>query len=460
MARGVPPAARVRGPAPPLETDTTADVLILGGGYTGMWTAYFLKEREPGIDIVLLEADICGGGPSGRNGGFLDGWWGHIADMVSTYGDADTLELLMAAGRSPTEIGAWCERHGVDAWFTHAGDLAAASNPRHEGKWEATIETARRLGVEDEYEVLSPEQVQERCASPTFGGGMLIADAANVQPARLARGLRNVLMATGVRIFEDTPVTRFRASKPAVAETPGGSVRAGEAVIALGAWATWWKAFYPKLTVRGSYMVITAPAPEKIAEINWTGGEAVRDLRPSVHYLRTTRDGRIAFGCGGLQPGFARTIDRRFSYEERFIRKTAEDLWRMFPSFRDVPLEAGWGGPINVSGFAMPFFGTLEPGNLHYGLGYAGNGVGPSHLAGKILAALATHAEDGYTRLAVVKREPKRFPPEPFRSLGMFVVNDAIRRKDDLEDARRRVDPVTGFVARLPRRMGFKLGPR
>jgi glycine/D-amino acid oxidase-like deaminating enzyme len=446
-------------PCPPLARDLAADVVILGGGYTGMWTAYFLKERDPGIDIVLLEADICGGGPTGRNGGFLDGWWGHIADMSATYGDADTMELLMAAGRSPTEIGAWCEHHGVDAWFTHAGDLAAASNAHQEGKWERTLEAARRLGVEDEYEVLSAEQARTMCASPMFGGAQFIRDAATVQPARLARGLRRVLLEMDVRIFEQSPITRFGFARPAVAETPGGSVRAGEAVIGLGAWATWWKAFHPHLTVRGSYMVVTAPAPEKVAEINWTGGEAVRDLRPSVHYLRTTPDGRIAFGCGGLQPGLARRIDPRFAYEERFVRKTAEDLWRMFPSFRDVPIEAGWGGPINVSGFAMPFFGTLAPGNVHHGLGYTGNGVGPSYLGGKILAALATHADDGFTRLAVVTREPKRFPPEPFRSPGMLVVNDAIRRKDDTEDEGREPNPLVTFLARIPRRLGYKLGP-
>ncbi len=447
-------------PCPPLAGDIEADVVILGGGYTGMWTAHFLKERDPGIDVVLLEQDICGGGPSGRNGGFLDGWWGHIADMRTTYGDADTLELLMAAGRSPSEIGAWCERHEVDAWFTHRGDLAAASNAYQEGRWQGTLDEARTLGVQDEFEVLSPEQVRQRCASPLFGGGMFIRDAATVQPARLARGLRRVLLEQGVRIYEQTPVRRFGFGRPAVAETAGGAVRAGEAVIGLGASATWWKAFHPYLTVRGSYMVITAPAPEKLEEINWTGGEAVRNMRSSLHYLRTTPDGRIAFGCGGLQPGLARRIDERYAYEEGFVRKTAGDLLRMFPSFRDVPIEAGWGGPINVAGFNLPFFGTLPSGNVHYGLGYTGNGVGPSHLGGKILAALATHADDGFTRLAVVTREPKRFPPEPIRSPGVLIVNEAIRRKDDREDAGGRADPITRFVARIPRRLGYNLGPR
>jgi glycine/D-amino acid oxidase-like deaminating enzyme len=447
-------------PCPPLATDTTADVVILGGGYTGLWTAWFLRERDPGLDIVLLEQDICGGGPSGRNGGFCDGWWSHLRDVVETYGEADALELLMHVGRSPSEIGAWCEANGVDAWFRMGGDLAVASAPAHEGGWRPTLEAADSLGVRDEFEELGPVEVAARVRSPLFRGGMLVRDAANVHPARLARGLRNALWARGVRIYEQTPVTRFGFGKPAVAETPGGRVRADQAVIALGAWATWWRAFKPHLTVRGSYMVITQPIPEIIETIGWTGGENVRTLRSSVHYLRTTADGRIAIGLGGLQPDLARHIDHRYAYHDPFVRRVADDLVRMFPELANVRFEAGWGGPINVSGFAMPFFGTLEPGNVHYGLGYTGNGVAPSHLGGKICAALALHAEDGFTRLPVVTREPKRFPPEPIRSVGMFAVNAAIRRKDDREADGSRPGLALRTLATLPRRLGFDLGPR
>jgi glycine/D-amino acid oxidase-like deaminating enzyme len=292
-----------------------------------------------------------------------------------------------------------------------------------------------------------------------FGGALFLPDAATVHPARLARGLRRVLIDRGVRIFEGTVATRVGFRRPAIVETPAGTVRAEEAVVGLGAWATAWKAFKPILTVRGSYMVVTEPAPDKIEEIGWTGGEAVRDLRSSIHYLRTTPDGRIAFGLGGLQPDLARKIDPRYAYDERMVRRVAHDLYRMFPTFEGVPLEAGWGGPINVSGYTMPFFGSLAPGNVHYWLGYTGNGVAPSHLGGKILASLAMHADDGHTRLAVVTREPKRFPPEPIRSPGMLLANDAIRRKDDREADGREADPLTAYVAGLPRSMGFNLGP-
>ncbi|HEX6844415.1 MAG TPA: FAD-dependent oxidoreductase [Actinomycetota bacterium] len=447
-------------PAPPLARDTTADVMILGGGYTGMWTAWFLKERDPGLDVVLLEADICGGGPSGRNGGFCDGWWGHVADLTPTYGAHAAKELLLACGGVTDDIGAFCEANGVDAWFRKAGDLAVASAPVHDGKWLGTIRAAHHLGVEDRYQVLTAAQVRDRVRSPMFGGGMLIDDGANVHPARLARGLRRVLMERGVRVHEGTPVLRVGFDRPAVAETPGGTVTAAEAVIGLGAWATGWRAFRSYLTVRGSYMVVTAPAPEKLEAIGWTGGESVRDFRSSVHYLRTTPDGRIAIGLGGLQPNLARHIDPRYAYDAPSVARVAQDLAQLFPEFADVPIEAGWGGPINVSGFSMPFFGTLAPGNVHYGLGYTGNGVGPSHLGGRILASLATHADDAASRLAVVRREPKRFPPEPIRSPGMFLANAAIRRKDDDEADGRAPNPAMRFVATLPRRLGFNLGPR
>jgi glycine/D-amino acid oxidase-like deaminating enzyme len=447
-------------PAAALEGDTTADVVILGGGYTGMWTAYFLKERDPDLDVVLLEQDICGGGPSGRNGGFVNGWWSSAGELARRYGDSGAMELALAASRSVEEIGAFCERSGVDAWFTHAGELAVASNPFQEGLWEGAAEQAERFGVGDAVRELSAERVAAICGSPVFGGGLFDREAATVQPARLARGLRRVLVERGVRIHERSPVSRFSPGPPAVAQTPNGSVLAADAVVAVGSWGIHWKRFRPYLTVRGSYIVLTEPAPDRLVDIGWTGGEAIRDYRPSLHYLRTTPDGRIAIGCAGMQPGFARRIGPRFQYDERFLAKAVADLHRMFPGFRDVPIAAGWGGPIDVAGTYVPFLGSFEGGNVHYALGFTGNGVAPCHLAGKVLASLAMHAEDGFSRLAIVNDRPKRFPPEPLRSPGALLVNEAIRRKDDAEDAGHRAGPVTTFLARIPRRLGYNLGPR
>ncbi len=447
-------------PCPPLAADTAADVVILGGGYTGMWTAYFLKERDPGVDVVLLEQDICGGGPSGRNGGFVNGYWSSIGELAQRFGDGDALELCLAASRSVAEIGRFCQRT-----VSTPGSPTPASWPRRRTRSRKARGSAssRKRGASAR-RTSSSSSPPTRSASESTRQSCLVASSIPTlppcSPHDLARGLRRVLLERGVRIFEGTPVRRFAAGPPSIAETPGGSVRAAEAVIGVGSWGIHWKRFRRNLAVRGSYIVLTEPSPERLEEINWTDGEALRDLRPSLHYVRTTPDGRIAMGCAGMQPGLARKIGPRFTYDERFLRKAAADLHRMFPSFRDVPIAAGWGGPIDVAGMYLPFFGSSRSGNVHHGLGFTGNGVAPCHLGGRILASLAMHAEDGFSRLALVTHEPLRFPPEPILSPGMLVVNEAIRRKDDAEDRGRRPNPLVTFVSRMPRRLGYNLGPR
>lgn len=447
-------------PCPPLDRDIEADVVVLGGGYAGMWAAYHLTEREPGLAVVLLERDVCGGGPSGRNGGFVNSWWSGLAELCDRVGDEAALAMCRAGDDAVAAIEAFCDRHGVDAWFTHAGDMGVATNAATDGEWNDSLRAAERIGVTDVLVALSPEEVRARCASPTFRGGLLDRHAATVQPARLARGLRRVLLERGVRIFERTPVRRFGVGSASIAETPGGTVRASGAVIALNAWAAAWRRFRRVLTVRGSYIVLTAPAPERLAEIGWTGGEGVWDFRSSVHYLRKTPDGRIAFGIGGVQPGLARRIGPRFDHDEAGVRLCAEHLHRMFPSFRHVPLEAAWGGPIDVAGHHIPFVGSLERGNAHFGLGFTGNGVGPANLVGRMLAARVLGDPDPRLEaLPIATLRPMRFPPEPILTPGAFVANEAIRRRDDALDRGERPNPLVDFAARLPRRLGYNLGP-
>jgi glycine/D-amino acid oxidase-like deaminating enzyme len=447
-------------PAPPLAGDAEADVVILGGGYTGMWTALHLTEREPGMRVVILEQDICGGGPSGRNGGFVNSWWSGVAELAERVGDEAALALCRAGTRAVNGIEAFCSAHGVDAWFTRAGDMGVVTNEANDGAWRANVEAAERLGMASQVRELSAEETRGVADSPTFRGGLIDHEGVTVQPARLARGMRRVLLERNVRIFEHSPVTRFGPGRPSTAETPGGRVRAGAAVIALNAWASAWKRFRRSLIVRGSYIVLTAPAPDKLEEIGWTGEESIWDFRAALHYLRTTKDGRIAFGIGGMQPGLARTIGPAFAHDERSIRVAAEDLWRMFPPFRDVPLEAAWGGPIDVAGHHLPYVGRLDTGDVHYAHGYTGNGVGPSHLVGELLAGRVLGTPDAaLEELPIATMEPMRFPPAPIRAPGALVVNTAIRRKDETEDRGEEPNPIVDFMARLPRRLGYNLGP-
>jgi glycine/D-amino acid oxidase-like deaminating enzyme len=442
---------------PPLEGIVNADVVIIGGGYTGLWTAFFLTERNPDLKIVVLEQDICGGGPSGRNGGFASGWWDELDGLVTLYGGDGAVRACRAISASIKGIGEFCEKHAVDAGYRRSGYLFAATTPQHEVVCREMVRLAREVGAPDELRELTADEVRQRCASPAFRTGAFMADGASVQPARLARGLRRVVLERGVSIHEGTVVTRLDPGPPAVAITPGGSVRAPKAVLAVNAWATGWPQLSRLLVAWSSYIVLTAPAPERLAALNWTGGELVSDLRTSIRYFRTTRDGRIAFGGGGGRA--SKTIGDSFTHDSRAVAEAAEGFRRLFPSFADVPLEDAWGGPIDVSPTHLPIFGRLDPPNLFYALGYTGNGVAPSHLAGRVLADLATGEDTAVTRLPMVDRKPKLFPPEPFRSLGAAVIRRAIIAKDTAEERGVRPNPLASAIAHLPRRMGYLLGP-
>ena len=441
----------------PLKADINADVVIIGGGFTGLWTAYHLTLVKPDLKVVVLEQDICGGGPSGRNGGFASGWWDELDGLIALYGQEPAVRACRAISASINAIGEFCTTHDVDAWFKHAGYIYAATAPEHEAVRDEIVHLAREVGAPDELRALTAEELKAKCASPAFRSGAFMRDGAQVQPAFLARGLRRVLLERGVTIHEGTEVTRLDAGPPAVAVTPGGSVRAPKAVLAVNAWAVGWPQLRRRLVAWSSYIVLTAPAPAKLAAINWTGGELVTDFRTSVRYFRTTPDGRIAFGGGGGRA--SSRIDDSFTRDMRAVEEAAEGFRRLFPSFAEVPLEDAWGGPIDVSPTHLPTFGSLQPGNLFYALGYTGNGVAPTHLAGKVIADLVIGADTDATRLPMVNPKPRMFPPEPLRSIGAAVIRRAIIAKDTAEEQGRRPNPVMSAIARMPRRMGYLLGP-
>jgi glycine/D-amino acid oxidase-like deaminating enzyme len=451
-------AAEPGEPCPPLAGDTSADVAVLGGGYTGLWSAWFLKEREPDLDVVLLEADICGGGPSGRNGGFCNAFWEEAELLVDEFGLGEAGRIARAAEASIGEIGEWCDEHRVDAWYRREGHLGISTSGAQDGSWRETVEAAERLGA-DWFEELTPEEVRTYCDSPIFRAGVLTPRAATVQPARLARGLRRVLLERGVRIFEHSPVIRFRAGSPVEVETPSGAIRAGSGVFGLGAYAADLRRFRRTILPRGTYIILTEPIPDRLAEIGWTTGVGLYNFRTALHYVRTTKDGRIAFGAASSRAGYGTGLGSRLRYDEVSVVRLMKDFVRWFPSLANVSLECAWGGPMDVTGLHLPFFGTFEPGNLHYGVGFTGGGVGPCRLAGKILSGLALGIQDEHTALGLVGIQPKPFPPEPIRSVGGALAQGAIVRKDEAEDDDRRPNVFVDQMARMPRRLGYHLGP-
>jgi glycine/D-amino acid oxidase-like deaminating enzyme len=439
--------------APPLQGDAEADVAIVGGGYTGLWTALALAERDPALRIVVLEAAFAGHGPSGRNGGFLETYWCALARLRERVGDEDALALARASEGALAAVAALPD----DVWLRQAGVLRVSASPAQDGALERGPKAARALGVPERAIPLTAGEVAERCRSRAFRRGVLFPDAATVQPARLVRALRRAALARGVRLHESTPVTAIR---PGSLQTPRGRLSAPEIVVATNAWASSWRPLSRHLTNFGSYVVLTEPAPDRLAELGWTRGEAISDGRMFLHYFRTTADGRVLMGSGSGPIGWRGHVDRRFTHDGATAARAEAGLRRLLPGLAGLRVEHCWGGPVDVSADHLPFFGTMRGTRIHYGAGYSGNGVGPSWLGGQILASLVLGANDEWARLSLATRRVPSLPPEPLRRLGGGLIRSAILACEEAEDAGRRPNGAAQAVASLPRRLGLRVGTR
>ncbi len=437
-----------------------ADVLVLGGGYTGMWTAWHLLEAEPSARVVLLEADRFGHGPSGRNGGFVNSLWLSLGTMILRYGAEAALEIARQSEASVDAIGRFCAEQEIDAWYRKGGLLQVSAAPAQDGILAGAAEALRGAGAEVDFTELSEAEVAGRCDSPRFRSGLLYADAATVQPARLAMGLRERLLERGARLFERSRVRRLREVGGGVeAQTPGGTVAAPAAVLAIGgALACAGSPFRDRLTVTSSHMLITEPVPDLLERIGWTGGESVFDSRAMVHYLRTTPDGRIAFGWGGGRLSCGGRLGGRTERDRRVISQVGRDLRAFFPSLEGRRIEHAWGGPIDVSPTHLPTIAASPGGRAFAAFGYTGNGVGPSQMVGRTLASLALDRRDSHSRLALVEPGPATVPPEPLRWLGGSVIRAGLLRKERAEERGREPDPISRGLAAVPGLIGFHIG--
>ena len=440
-------------PTRPLEGDTHADVVVVGGGYLGLWTAWHLLDLEPGLDLVVLDTELCGHGPSGRNGGFCETLWGDAPTLREQAGAGAALAVCRASEDAVHGIGRWCEAHEVDAWFRPAPMLRVATTESQLGAWDEVVRTAAELGAPDEVVSLAEREVRARCDSPLFLGGALYRVNATLHPARLALALRAKLLERGARVHERTEVTSLE--RTGTVETRTGSVSAGAAVLAVNAATAGFPGFRLALAAASSHIVLTEPVPDVLEELGWTAGEAVVDSRTLVHYTRTTHDGRIAFGWGGGVMGRGGRISKRMEVDRGVVERTRASLERFFPAVRGRAVTHAWGGPIDVSPSHLPIFGSR--GRVHHGFGFTGNGVGPSYLGGEILARLALDRRDERTRLALVEPPRALFPPEPARSVGGSLIRRALVAKDAAEDDGREPGAITSFVASLPRRLGLHL---
>ncbi len=463
--------------APQLSGKRNADVLVIGGGYTGMWAAWHVKRLEPEASVILLESGICGYGPSGRNGGFCNSMWFSLPNMRQRWGDVGGLAVARAARDAIGGVEAFCEEQGVDARFRRGGYLQVSTAPAHDGLWEEALASCRELGEGDSAQSLAPPEVAERCASPAFRGGAFYRDAATVQPARLALGLRERLLAAGVELHERSPVRRLAADwsfvspigaksvqhrgggSGVIAETEHGMVRAGAAVVAIGGAAKAPRApLRNALTVTSSHIVLTEPVPELLEEIGWTGGECITDSRTLIDYFRTTPDGRIAFGWGGGRIALGGRLGGRAELDADVVGVAAARLLEYFPGLAGRRLTHAWGGPIDASPTHLPIVAPLRGSRTFAAAGYTGNGVGPSHMVGRALASLVLDRRDEPSRLPFIDPAPQRVPPEPFHWLGGKTIRRALIGKENAELSNRSPSPAATLLSKLPKLVGFHIG--
>lgn len=421
-------------PEPTLAGDVRADVCIVGGGFTGLWTALHLKERDPAADVVVIEGGTCGSGASGRNGGFALSWWAKLATLVKLFGAEEGIRLAEASAEAIAAIGAFCEDHGIDAHFRHEGWLWSATNSAQLGSWHEAVATAARHGREP-FKPLSAETVATMAGSPTHLGGVFEPTAATVQPALLALGMRRVALERGVRIFEHSPMLSWDEDRDVTVKTGGGTVRASKLVMATNAWMVREPDVARMLVVVTSDMVVTRPIPEALERTGPRDGLAVSDSRMLVNYYRRTRDHRLAFGHGGGTFGFGRRVSGRFSGPSARAAAVSAAMTQLYPHLGRDLVVGSWTGPIDRSISSLPTFGRLNRSSrVLYGVGYSGNGVGPAYLGGRILASLALENDDEWSSSRMARGPVGTYPPEPVKYVGGLALREVLKRKEWTED--------------------------
>ena len=447
--------------SPPLAGEISVDVAIVGGGYTGLWTALALKARRPSLSIALIEAGLCGCGASGKNGAKVHGYWSSLAGMSKSIGDDAALAVARAGTVAQDAIRAFATAPGRDVWWREAGNIRVSAAPAQDAKISAYVDTARRLGVPESARELSPAQVAAYCKSPAFRGGVYLQEGANIHPALLARALRKAVLEAGVMLYENTKMTGLDKSAPNRVHTARGQIIARDVVLATNVELAAERQIKPHVTVFSSFALMTEPAPEKLAAMGWTGEEGISDMRMFVHYFRKTIDGRVLMGSGSGPISYdGDTTMKRLREDSASALRAERGLRRLLPGLNDVPVAKAWGGPIDISADRLPFFKTMPGTRVHYACGYSGHGVNPTYIGGQCLASLVLDENDMWSSLPLCTRNVPSLPPEPFRYFGGRAIRRAVLACEDAEERGRPAPVIASAIAAIPRIFGLKIGTR
>lgn len=422
---------------PALTGGTTADLAVVGGGYTGLWTALRAKERDPSLDVVVLEAGRCGDQASGRNGGFASASLTHgFANGMERW--PDEMSVLDRLGaENLAAIGETLRRYGIDCGWEETGELSVATAPHQVGELWDLASVMRAAG--HDVEMLDGPAVQALVRSPSYLGGLHDRrGTALVEPARLAWGLREACLSLGVRIFEGTPVREVvRAGSGIGVIVSTGGVHARQVVLATNAFPSLLRRLRLMTVPVYDYVLATEPlTPSQLESIGWSGRQGIGDSANLFHYYRLTRDNRILWGGYDAVYHYGSRIRSGLEQRDATHALLAEHFFETFPQLSGVRFSHRWGGVIDTSTRFAAFYGTAYDGQVAYALGYTGLGVAATRFAADVVLDLLSGADTERTRLRMVRDKPLPFPPEPFRFAGVQLTRWSLARADASEGRR------------------------
>lgn len=404
-------------PNPPLKGDILADVAIIGGGFTGLAAAYNLITNHPDKRVVLLEADSCGYGASGRSGGFADTGVRGLWRICDEQGPETARRIFDITLDGLDSIRNFAEEHGVDCDFAPNGSIELAANEPQTRLLEEEEELYDKLGLEAT--LIDRPELQTKIKTDRYVAALRYPYGATLNPFKLARGMKRVIEEKGVDIYEHTPVLRVERGRQITVATPAGGVRAPAMVLATNAYSPHLGFFKNRIIPMCAYVIATAPLTEKQREsIGWRGREKLSDTNIIFNYFHLSRDGRIVFGGEGIRYLYGGRICTKMN--RRTMERLRRGLLDIFPQLDGIEVTHRWGGTVGMSLAFVPSVGVLgDEGNIFYAVGYSGEGIVLSQVAGKIISDLYSGNDSALTRLFLVNGPVPYSMPDPIRYLGV-----------------------------------------
>jgi glycine/D-amino acid oxidase-like deaminating enzyme len=423
-------------PVPALTEHTTADLTVVGGGFTGLWTALMAKQADPTRDVVLLEAGETGIGASGRNGGFCASSITHSFQNGLNRWPDELRKLIQLGHKNLDEIEAVVKQFNIECDFIRSGEINVANEEYQIEELREEAEHSAQYG--EHIQFLNREQIRARVNSPTYLAGIHDPSVAMLNPAQLAWGLRRACLEVGVRLFEGTQVTALDEKRASVViKTQYGQVESKKVALATNAFPPLLKRLSFYVVPVYDYVLMTEPLSQSQREaIGWQGREGLSDNGNQFHYYRTTADGRILWGGFDAIYYANNGVGPHLENRPESFARLAGHFFQTFPQLTGLRFTHAWGGAIDTCSRYTAFWGKAMRGKVAYALGYTGLGVGASRFGAQVILDLLDDKKTERTELKMVKSKPFPFPPEPFRSPIVNLTRWSLNRADDNQGKR------------------------